>query len=163
MPSGIKPFVAMQPTELKSYQQLRAYVVKHLQSKKLWTRADGNKFGAARGSADGPAPMDIGALGGKGKKATLDRTTRKFAKPVEKHVQAHVGMRTKVPRAKTKEKESLSRKETNLRKNPKMGKHKRKTSAVFVATSTMSKIAGIMLRIRIPSQEKVEKATGQQQ
>ena len=44
-----------------------------------------------------------------------------------------------------------------------MGKQKRKTSAVFVATSTMSKIAGIMLRIRMPSQEKVEKATGQQQ
>ncbi len=63
MPSGIKPFVAMQPTELKTYQQLRSYVVKYLQSKKLWTRSDGNKFGAAR--SDGQAPMDIGALGGK--------------------------------------------------------------------------------------------------
>ena len=65
MPAGIKPFVAMQQTELKTYQQLRSYVVRYLQSKKMWTRADGNKFGAARGSADGPSPMDIGALGGK--------------------------------------------------------------------------------------------------
>ena len=65
MPAGIKPFVAMQQTELKTYQQLRSYVVTYLQSKKMWTRADGNKFGAARGSADGPSPMDIGALGGK--------------------------------------------------------------------------------------------------
>ena len=72
MPSGIKPFVAMQPTELKTYQQLRSYVVKYLQSKKLWTRADGNKFGAARG--DGQAPMDIGALGGKKGKGESGKT-----------------------------------------------------------------------------------------
>ena len=82
MPSGIKNFVAMQPTELKTHQQLRSYVVKYLQSKKLWTRADGNKFGAARG--DGQAPMDIGALGGKKGKGKSGKTNYEACKTCRK-------------------------------------------------------------------------------
>ena len=39
----------------------------------------------------------------------------------------------------------------------------KKNNAVFVAASTLSSTAGIMQRIQMPSQEKVEKATGQQQ
>ena len=50
-------------------------------------------------------------LEGKKARAKLVRTTRKCAKLAENHMQANVGMQAKGPRARTKEKENLTKKE----------------------------------------------------
>ena len=76
-------------------------------------------------------------------KASLVRTTRKRAKPVAKHMQVHVGMGTKVLRAKTKEKENQTRKEKIPKGKLKKENLKRTKNAVSAETNTLSRTAGI--------------------
>ena len=100
-------------------------------------------------------------LEGKKARANQAKTTLRFAKLAEKPIQENVGMQTNGPRARTKEKENLTRKERIPRESQRKEKLRTK-NAVYVENCMPPKTAGTMGRIRIPNQKKVEKATEHQ-
>ncbi len=151
----------MQPTELTTYRQLRAYVVKYLQSKKLWTRADGNKFGAARGSADGPSPMDIGALGGKKGKGKSGKNNQEVCKTCGKSHAGECWYANQGSKGKDKGKGKSDQKGKDSKGKSKKGKTENEKCSIC-GKQHATKDCWYNRKIKIPSQKKVEKATGLQ-
>ena len=83
-PKELQQSIFMHADSLDSYNKVRTYIEKYLSARNLWKRPQGGQFGTVTGlkpkdEANGPAPMDIGAVKGKGK-GTKGKGKGKFDK-----------------------------------------------------------------------------------
>ena len=83
-PKELQQSIFMHADSLDSYNKVRTYIEKYLSARNLWKRPQGGQFGTVTGlkpkdEANGPAPMDIGAVKGKGK-GTKGKGKGKFGK-----------------------------------------------------------------------------------
>ena len=83
-PKELQQSIFMHADSLDSYNKVRTYIEQYLSARNLWKRPQGGQFGTVTGlkpkdEANGPAPMDIGAVKGKGK-GTKGKGKGKFDK-----------------------------------------------------------------------------------
>ena len=71
-PKELQQSIFMHADSLDSYNKVRTYIEQYLSARNLWKRPRGGLFGNSasakpKDDANGPAPMEIGAIKGKGK------------------------------------------------------------------------------------------------
>ena len=71
-PKELQQSIFMHADSLDSYNKVRTYIEQYLSVRNLWKRPQGGLFGSSasvkpKDDANGPAPMEIGAIKGKGK------------------------------------------------------------------------------------------------